>query len=207
MDDPVLKLNETIISTNKYSLDYFMYLPSGTWMNQEHDGIRIQHNPMLVLRCKQQRDMLVYDFKRAGYHITVINHYQTMKFFNQIMKWLYDDAYNDLFMIRADTELVFNADYKSLQATTMNPRNPSQYLKAVPSVVQENGKSYEGVDLFVNATDYRIQLTFEEFGILFGILEDFNFSSETTKLLAMYDYVSKHHAVKSFQMENRTPFD
>lgn len=207
MEEPVVKLNENILNTNKLSLDFFMYLPEGIWMNQTHDGIRFQHTPMLIIRCKQQSDMLVYDYKRAGYHITVLNYYQTMKFFNQIMKWLYDDAYNDLFMIRADNQLIFNADYKSLHAITSNPKNPSQYLRAVPSVVEINGKSYEGVDLFVNTTDYRIQLSFEEFGILFGILEGFDFSSETTKMLTMFEYVIKHHAVKNYQVENRTPFD
>lgn len=207
MIDQVSKLSERIYSNSKIDIRFFMYLPEGMWSNKDHDGVIFSHNPVLSIACKNNKDILDYDFKKASFRITVRNYYDTIKFFNTIMKWLYDDKYNDLFLIGPDNKVMFNADYKSLHTTTSTRLYEDQLMKAVPSVVEQEGKLYEGVNIFINNTEYRISLTFEEVGMVFGILQNFNFSTEVTKLLLMYNYVIKDKTRIHNPEIKGTPFD
>lgn len=209
MEDHSTKLVETLYTNSRINMDFFMPLPTGNYINKDRDGIRFNHYPMISLNCKRNyTNEEYYDFAKATFRITVNNHYQVIEFFNTLMKWLFDDEFNDLFLIGPTNKLMFNADYKSLHITVpFYQRNGTQVLSAVPSIVQLDERLSEGVNLYVNTTEYMIPLTFKEVGIVFSILKEFNFSAEVTKLLSMYDYAIKHNAVRPSVSETKTPFD
>lgn len=209
MEDNSTKLLETIYSNTRMSMDFFMRLPDGVYTNRDHDGIRFNHYPQVSIICKKNgENESFYEFNRAIFHVTVNNHYQVIKFFNKIMKWLFDDAYNDLFLMGPTNKLMFNSDYKSLHATVeCYTQDRTQIMTGVPSLVSYDGKVFEGINLFINTSDYIIPLTYKEVGIVFSILSEFNFSAEVTKLLTMYDYVIRNNKVRPSVSESRTPFD
>lgn len=209
MDGLTTKLVETIYTNNRMLMEFFMPLPEATYTNKDKDGVRFFHSPIIQIRCKvsdSTRD--IYDYMKAAFSVTVNNHLEVIKFFNTLMKWLFDDEFNDLFLMGPTNELMFNSDYKSLKTSVMfYSRKKTDVLYGVPSIVDLGEKLYEGVNLFVNTTDYMIPLTFREVGIIFGILKEFNFSSEVTKLLLMYDYVKKTDRIHPSRSEVGTPFD
>ena len=209
MEDNSTKLIETIYSNTRVLMESLMWLPEGTFTNKDHDGIRFNHNPILTISCKRNAtNEEYYEFSKARFHVTVNNHYQVIKFFNTIMKWLFDNEFNDLFLMGPTNKLMFNADYKSLHTTVeCYTRDVTQIMTAVPSLISYDGKSYEGVHLFINTTDYMIPLTYKEIGIIFSIISNFNFSAEVTKLLAMYNYVILNDRVHPSVSETKTPFD
>lgn len=209
MEDNSTKLLESLYSNPRMSMDFFMRLPDGIYTNKDRDGIRFNHYPQISIICKKNNDNGdFYDFAKAIFHVTVNNHYQVIKFFNKTMKWLFDDAYNDLFLMGPTNKLMFNSDYKSLHAEVQYyTQERTQIMKAIPSLVSYDGKSYEGINLFINTSDYMIPLTYNEVGIIFSILSEFNFSAEVTKLLTMYDYVIRNNRVRPSISETKTPFD
>ncbi len=209
MEDNSTKLVETLYSNTRLNMDFFMRLPDGMYTNKDRDGIRFSHFPQISIICRKSSDNKeFYDFSKAIFHVTVNNHYQVIKFFNKIMKWLFDDAYNDLFLMSPTNRLMFNADYKSLHAEVQYyTQDRTQIMTAIPSLVSYDGKAYEGVNLFINTSDYMVPLTYKEIGIIFSILSEFNFSAEVTKLLTMYQYVIQNNKVRPSISETRTPFD
>lgn len=209
MEDHSTKLLESLYSNNRISIDFFMPLPEGTYTNKDRDGIKFYHSPFISLICKKNDSNTdCYDYKKASFRITVTNHYQVIKFFNTVMRWLFDDEFNDLFLLGPTNKLMFNSDYKTLHTTVpFYGLYGTQVLTAVPSIVQLNEKLYEGINLFINTTDYMIPLTYEEVGVVFSILKQFNFSAEVTKLLAMYDHAIQFNRVHPSKSETKTPFD
>lgn len=209
MEDHSTKITETLYDNNRMSLNFFMHLPEGIYTNKDHDGIRLFSNPSISLLCKRnEANNDFYDFQTALFRITVYNQYQVIKFFNKLMRWLYDDAFNDLFLIDAKNKLMFNSDYKSLHENVMfYGKSGTSVLSAVPSLVQLGDKVYEGINLFVNTTDYMIPLSHEELGVIFSILSQVNFSAEVTKLLTMYNFTIQRNRVHPSKSETSTPFD
>lgn len=209
MEDNCTKVIESLYVNSRMNMDFYMWLPDGVYTNTEKDGIRFNHNPIISFICKKNKDNEnYYDFKNAIFNVTVQNHYQVMKFFNKIMKWLFDDEYNDLFLMGPTNRLMFNSDYKSLHVDVQYyTQYKTQVMSAIPSLVSYDGKTYEGIHLFINTSDYLIPLTYKEVGIIFSILSSFNFSNEVTKLLSMYQYVIQNDRVRPFQSEYKTPFD
>lgn len=204
-----IRLLETLYTNSRVTLDFVMWMPEGTYVNKDRDGVRFDQKPILTLKCKKTKENEeFYDFNKAHFRITVNNYYQTMEFFNTLMKWLFDDEFNDLFMLSPTNKLMFNADYKTLKAhVEFYTRDRTQVMSAIPSLISYDGKAYEGVHLFINTTDYRIPLTFKEVGILFSILSSFNFSAEVTKLLTMYTHALRNDRIRPSISETRTPFD
>jgi hypothetical protein len=191
-------------------LEFFMYLPSGIWGSKDKSTMNINMNPILYLRYKANKYVSEeYEYTKAAYKITPRNLYSIIKFFNTIITWLYDDKYHDLFLVNDDDKLIFNADYKSLHVSTHRSDYDSQIMQALPTVVQLGDKTYEGIHLYVNKTAYCIPLTFEEVSMIFGILRDFQFSTEITKALTAYQYIVTHDAMTSGDpiTGRKTPFD
>lgn len=209
MIDSVSKLTEGLYMNNRMSLEFFMFLPDAIYTNKDRDSVRFLHTPVIRLLCKETETMKdFYDFKNASFTITVNNHYDVIEFFNTIMRWLYHKDFNDLFMMNGRNEIEFNPDFKSLHTNvSFYGYKKTQVLSAVPAVVVFDSKRFEGVQLYVNHTNYMIPLTFTEVGIIFNILKEFNFSAEVTKLLSMFDYVKKTDRIHPSRSETKTPFD
>ena len=86
----------------------------------------------------------------------------------------------------------------------------SQVMQAIPTVVQIGDKTYEGIHLYINKMTYCIPLTYEEIDIIFGILKDFSFTTETTKVLVAYDSIIRRGEISTqeqMQLNKKTPFD
>ena len=209
-DENIKKITDKLFMNSRMELEFFMYLPSGSYTTKDKSTITINSNPVLYLRYKPGKyNKTGYEYSKAVYKITPKNIYHTIKFFNTLMKWLYDESFNDLFLIN-EGNLIFNADYKSLNVSTHLKDYDNQIMQAIPSVVEIGDKKYEGVHLYVNNTDYCIPLTFEEVSILFSLLKDFRFSEEVIKVLTVYNYIVSHNAIVSNDMimgNKKTPFD
>jgi hypothetical protein len=212
-DNNVKKITDKIFSNSRMELIFFMYLPTGSWSTKDKSTMAINMNPVLYLRYKSNQHISEeYEYSKAVFKINPRNLYHVIKFFNTIVTWFYDDKYNDLFLIKEDNQIIFNADYKSLHVTTHRGDYDTQVMQAIPTVVEIANKMYEGVHLYINKSNYCIPLTFEEISILFGILRDFRFPTEITKVLAAYNYIVSHDAIStgdyiSNNGGKKSPFD
>lgn len=195
MNNSVQKITEKILSNSRMELEFFMYLPSGYWQSRDHSTVSMNINPILTIRYKQNKKIASeYDYTKAGYKITPKNLYHVVKFFNNAMKWFYDDKYKDIFL-NNDGHLMFNADYKKEHVSMPTNDYSQQFMQAIPSVVQIGDKVYEGLHLFINKTAYCIPLTYEEVSTLFGVLKNFSFSEEVAMVIAAYQYIESHNRI------------
>ena len=208
--DNVDKLTHRIFSNSRMELDFFMYLPSGE-LRSKGSIMDIKINPILMLRYKQ-KDYLSeeYDYNKSVFKITPRNLYGVIKFLNTTMEWLYTDKYSDLFLMDENNNIIFNADYNKLYAATHKGDYDQCIMKAVPSVVKLGEKSYEGIHLFINTSNYCIPLTHQEVAILYGILKDFRFSEEIASVLEAYRYIKDNDCISTVTYNSKgikTPFD
>lgn len=210
-DSNIKKITDKIFQNSRMDLDFFMYLPSGIWGSRDRSTINLNLNPVLYLRYRQNKKVSEeYDYSKACYKITPRNLYQVVKFFNTIVKWFFDDKYHDLFLTNEEGNLIFNADYNKLHVSTPRGDYSSQVMQAIPTVVQIGDKTYEGIHLYINKMTYCIPLTYEEIDIIFGILKEFSFTTETTKVLVAYDSIIRRGEISTqeqMQLNKKTPFD
>ena len=207
--ESVKKLTDRLLSNSRMDLEFFMYMPEGTWMSRDHSTVSLHLNPVIYLRYKPPKNISAeYDYSKAAYKITPKNLYQVIKFFNTTVVWLFGDKYKDLFLYNEEGRLIFNSDYSKLHETMPISDYSQQYMQAIPSVVEIGNQLYEGINLFVNKTNYCIPLTYEEVALLFNILKDFRFTQEVSMLLAAYRYIEEHNAfVENIPGKIKTPFD
>lgn len=208
MQNEVNKLTSKIFGNSRLDMDFFMYLPTGT-AGANGDTITVNCNPVLYLRYKPPKNISQeYNFSKAAYKVTPKNLYHVIKFFNTIMKWFFDDQYSDLYLLNENNELVFNADYNKLSISTHRGDYDTCIMQAIPTVVKLGDKSYEGINLYINTSTYCAPLTFQEVSIIFGILKDFSFSEEVTKLITCYNYIKTYNSYSSGRdYGGKTPFD
>lgn len=210
-DSNIKKVTDKIFQNSRMELDFFMYLPNATWGSRDRSTINLNLNPVLYLRCRQNKKVSEeYDYSKACYKITPKNLYQVVKFFNTIVKWFFDDKYQDLFLTNEEGNLIFNADYNKLHVSTPRGDYSSQVMQAIPTVIQIGDKTYEGIHLYINKMTYCIPLTYEEIDILFGILKDFSFTTETTKVLIAYEILTRRGEISTQEQmafNKKTPFD
>lgn len=209
-DANIKKITDKLYMNSRMDMEFFMYLPSGTWATKDRTTVSLNSNPVIYLRYRPPRLYASeFDYRKAAYKITPRNIYYVTKFFNTIVSWFYEDKYRDLFLINEEGNLIFNADYNKLHVTMPKPDGLNQVMQAIPTVVEIGDKLYEGIHLYVNKSAYCISLTFEEITTIFGILRDFRFSEEVAKALAIYQYIVMHDAITAENPLDRkkNPFD
>jgi len=203
------KLTDRLLSNSRMDLEFFMYMPEGNWTSRDHTTVSLHLNPVIYLRYKPPKNYSSeYDYGKAAYKISPKNLYQVIKFFNTTITWLFGDKYTDLFLYNDEGRLIFNSDYKTLHVTMPTSDYTQQYMQAIPAVVEIGNKIYEGINLFINKTNYCIPLTYEEVSMVFNILKDFRFSEEVSMILTAYQYIETHNAfTESLPGKIKTPFD
>ena len=184
-----------------------MFLPTIT--PTFNGTVSINCNPVLNLRYKPSKTVKEeFDYTKATYKINPRNIYSTIKFFNNIVKWFYDDKYESLFLMGEDGNLIFNADFNKLSESTKMGAFDNCIMQAVPAVVQYGDKLYEGIHLYVNTSNYCISLTFQEVTMLFDILKNFSFADEVTSTLTSYRYALEYKRYDTNRDKfGKTPFD
>ena len=211
VNNHVRKITYNLLTNSRLDLDFFMFLPMATWLSKDKTSIKLNLNPVIYLRYKQPKFVSEYDYTKASYKITPRNIMDVIKFFNQTVKWLFGEEYKDLFLYNDNGELIFNADYGKLHATLATNDYNNQFMQAIPAIVKLGDKTYEGIHLFVNKSNYCIPLTYQEVTMLFGVLKDFSFSETTSMVLAAYQYIEAHEAIEAqgplSQGKIKTPFD
>ena len=205
----IQKLNRKILSNSRFSLDFFMYTPYGSFTTKDNTSIYLNYNPVLLLKYIPPKYAATqYDYSKATYKITPRNIYKVIKMFNELMKWMYSEEYNDLYMLDNDNNLIFNSDYAKLQTSVTPGMYDQCYIKAYPTVVDLGGKKMEGVNLLINETTHIISLTHEEVALIFNILKNFNFTREVICALEVFRYIEQEKSYGENKWnENRTPFD
>ena len=207
----VTKITRKLYTNSRMELESFMHTPTGTYTGKDRGTLNINTVPLLFLRYRKPKNISEeYDYTKAAYKITTRNLYDVVRFFNVIMKWLFDDKYRDLFLTNDEGDLVFNADYSKLSVSTHRGDYDQCIMQAIPTIISIGDKKYEGVHLYINTTKYCISLTYQEVSILFGILKDFSFTEEALLLLNMYDYIMKNNAISEtdwWSNTKPTPFD
>ena len=108
-----------------------------------------------------------------------------------------------------DGNLIFNADFNKLSESTKTDQFNNSIMQAVPAVIQfGDGKTYEGIHLYVNTSNYCISLTYQEVTTLFDILRHFSFADEITSSLTAYRYALEYKRFDTNRDKfNKTPFD
>lgn len=210
MNNSVKKITYNLMTNSRMDLDFFMYLPNCIWGSRDHSSVKLNLNPVVYLRYKHPKGYASeYDFSKSAYKITLKNHFKVIKFFNTTVDWLFGDKYKDLFLYNDEGNLIFNADYGKLKVTMPVGDYTQQYMQAIPSIVRIGSKTYEGIQLYINKSDYCIPLTYEEVSMLFEILKEFSFTSTTSMVLTAYSYAEAHNSFGELPMQGKikTPFD
>lgn len=179
-------IKRTLYKSTRYVIEFFMYSPK---VAEHNSNYNIQTNPILSIR-QMNSESYQEDFKtiqERSFKITPRNYYKTLKFFNNVVTWFYDDKMHDLYVYNDDDELVFNSDYNSLYLVTQKGINEQNQMKAMPTVVQFNDKKYEGIHLYVNKPSNLIILTKDEVEMVLGLLKDFSFQTEILASLMMVE--------------------
>jgi hypothetical protein len=88
--------------------------------------------------------------ERFVFKITPQNHYKTLKFFNKIIGWFQDTNMKDLFLTDNDNKLVFNYDYKDLNASVVSSFSDNHMMRAMPDIIEYDGQQYEGIKLYID---------------------------------------------------------
>lgn len=206
-----MKITRKIYTNSRMELESFMHTPTGTYTGKDRGTMNISSVPLLFLRYKKPKNITEeYDYSKAAFKITIRNLYEVIRFFNGIMKWLFDDEYKDLFLTNDNGDLVFNADYNKLSISTHRGDYDQCIMQAIPSIVRIGDKTYEGINLYINTSRYCVSLTYQEVSILFGILKDFSFTEEAILLLNTYEYIIKNNAITEtdwWSNTKPTPFD
>lgn len=205
------RLTRKIYTNSRMELESFMHFPSGVYTGKDRKTMNVSINPILFLRYKKnQKINEEYDFTKAAFKITPKNLYDVIRFFNTIIKWLFTEEFNDLFMMNEDGEIIFNADYNKLSVSTHRGDYDQCIMQAIPTVVSIGDKKYEGIHLYINTSHYCIPLTYQEVSIIFGILKDFRFTEESILLLEAYKYIIENNSITDndwWSPNRKTPFD
>ena len=205
----ISKITNRIYSNSRMELEFFMYLPTGTYRTKDGTSLLINCNPILNLRYKKS-DKIVseYDYTKAAYRITPRNLYNVIVFLNTVVNWFFGDEYKDLYLENENGDLIFNADYNKLSASTRKGDYDQQIMQAIPTIVRYGDKLCEGIHLYVNKSEYCIPLVYHEVATIFGLLKDFNFTAEVTNTILCYQYIIENQAfVSDFRVNGKTPFD
>ena len=208
MGEKIDKLNRKIISNSKYDLELFMYLPSIS-ISQSNTA-SVSFNPILNLRHKPSKSLTeAYDYSKSTFKITPRNLFTIINFFNNIMKWFYDDNFSDLFLNDENGNIIFNADYNKLSESTPRGDFDQCIMQAVPTIVQYGDRMYEGIHLYINSVSNCITLTYQEVTSLFSVLKDFSFPNEVVNMITAYEYAKNNNRyMDSFNYSNKkNPFD
>lgn len=205
----IQKVKRMLYINSRMELEFFMYLPSGIRSGAAKNTLSVNVNPLIYLRYKPPKNVTQeYDYTKAAYKITPKNLYSVIKFFNTVMRWFYEEKYNDLFLVNEDDKLVFNADYKNLTVKTPRGDYDTGIMQAIPTIVYIGDKEYEGIKLYVNQSIYCISLTTQEVEIIFNLLKDFKFSDEINTTLTCAKMIMTY-GLYNQEKENhpKTPFD
>lgn len=202
-------IKRTLYKSTRYIIEFFMYVPK---VNEYNKNYNIQTNPILTLR-QLNAQSFQEDFSTMqdrSFRITPRNYYKTLKFFNAIVGWFYDENMKDLYVVNDEDELVFNSDYNSLYLVTQKGVNEQSQLKAMPTVITFNEKRYEGIHLYINRPSNLIILTKDEVEMVFGFLKDFSFQTEVLSSLMIVENARNNKTVNTGN-ENykpgKSPFD
>lgn len=174
-----IPITRSIYQNHKYSFQFFTYAPAAL---EGASKYIINSNPILffgiVVKAYSQYSQEQLASKR--FRITPKNIYTTLEYFNDLVKWFYDEKKKDLFLIGNDNNLIFNNDYASLKLLTKKGYFENDQMKAFPAVVSDSsGQPAEGVHLFINTPENQVDITLEELEHIVGLLSNFDFYAET----------------------------
>ncbi len=205
-------IKRTLYKNTRYLLEFFMYEPK---IEKWNNNYSINVNPVLTLR-QLNSGSYSEDFstmQERSYRITPRNLYRTVKFFNTVLGWFYDEKMTDLYLINEEDELTFNSDYNKLYLITTKTLNETSVMKAMPTVIVFNDKRYEGIHLYINRTENLIIMTKDEIEMIIGFLKDFSFQDEVIECLTIMEYGKNNNIIddqsgKRYSKSNKpSPFD
>lgn len=182
--DPIV-LTSSLYNYYKVSITAYMILPTVTKGYKENQ-YAVTMNPVLYFRYKGGKDEVV-DFNKSAYKVNLRNMYRTIKFFNRAVSWFYDNDLTDLFLTDDNGALIFNSDYNKLRVITDPDPYTNTAMKIVPGVIStEDGKTHEGVYLYINKPEYAVPIPLVELENILGILKQTSFDALATGLMDSY---------------------
>lgn len=190
-------VKRTLYTDKGVLIESFMYDPV-IELTSECGGKRsflINVNPIIIIRSTQKKNGLINLLKNNYFKVNPKNHFKVVKFFNNILKWFFDKNMNDLFY-EYEGELIFNADYKSLNEKLKVGTKSIQRMNAIPSVVEYGGRKQEGVVIYINENKNQLILTLNQIQDIFGILSNFSFQHEIIILYEALKDISNNKFIK-----------
>ena len=175
-------ITRTLYKSNKYSLQLFIPPVETTEFGTTYD---VSLNAVLFLALPYNKDIAKEMKKYRRFKIKPSNLKSLLRTFSTVLDWYYSDKYDDIFVENDHGVLVFNSDYKDLHAITERSYFEDNVIKIIPTRVEVAYQKYvEGVKLFVNRMENYVDLTIQEFEILYDLLDQFDF---TTAVLLSYE--------------------
>lgn len=179
-----ISISQKLFSTDRMNMSAFMYLPSAYLAYTNAYSLRM--SPIITIRWTAPVNAPEeLRFAKDGmYKITPRNIYRTIKFFNSIVKWFYDEDMKDLFVQGENGKLLFNPDYSKLCVSTKPDPFSDSVMKATPAVIRyETGQEYEGIYLYINKNEFIIPLILSDIEDILGILSTFSFEGAASSML------------------------
>ena len=203
-----ISLSQKLFSTDRLLMSAFMYLPSAYLQYTNSYNIRV--SPILSFKYvgPQSTPNDVNYMKDTIYKVTPRNIYRTIKFFNSIVKWFYDENLKDLFLQGENNKLIFNTEYTKLSMVTKPDPFSNSVMKATPAVIRfETGQEYEGIYLYINRNDFVIPLVLSDVEDILSILSNFSFENAASTMLLSFMYSKSYGRVydKPYQNSRNTP--
>lgn len=193
-----VSISRPIYTKRSFKIDSFMYLPSVLCFKRyNNDAYTVLSNVTLNIRYipYNRTSILPTDVFR----ITIKNHYSVLRFFNTILGWFDHPDMQDLFLRDTDGTLIFNYDYKELNAKVSGGYMTTNMMKAIPAVIEiEQGNFVEGIILHINLEENAIRLTYTELEEIFNVIQSFNFNTEVvTCLLSLQNAIASGNVTMS----------
>lgn len=210
MESWEIKMAEITLSKSLYngfriSIDLFTYLPRVDYVKGYEHNLLIHAHPILMIKYVPPKSLQNIDRKNNFFKITPRNLYRTIKFFDEIVKWFYDKDLADLFLQGDDNKLVFNADYQHIKARTKPDKHNQTAMRAIPAVISsDDGKTYEGIYLYINKMENVVPLTLSEVEDILGLLAKFSFEESLLLMLEAYDYAARNNLIREQSLYNDT---
>lgn len=188
-----IKWRRSVYMSSKISIDSFIYIPIMTYIGDINDNsFVLPARPGLYFNFNSKNSRERFVFK-----ITPQNHYKTLKFFNKIIGWFQDTNMKDLFLTDNDNKLVFNYDYKDLNASVVSSFSDNHMMRAMPDIIEYDGQQYEGIKLYIDKLESMVLLTYDEVETIFGIIKEFDFQSELLLAYTSLDFANRYKRVTS----------
>lgn len=143
-----------------------------------------------VVPYQLRKDMSPADSSALSYNITEANLFDVQEMFSKVDTWFSEESIRELYGTNDRGMLMFNMDYKDLQATCVDENaSVKKALRIVPAPVEVGKDIMEpGAVLFINRQENAIVLRTAQYKRLSNFIHQFSFPAYMQYAMTCFQY-------------------